>query len=318
MDIWQGFVDWLVYSGIGLARDQLGGALNFFIYDTGKIFLLLLVIIFAISVLRSFFPVEKTKQIIARLPPVVGNILAALLGIVTPFCSCSAVPLFIGFVRAGIPLGVTFSFLIASPMINEVALVMLAGLFGWKVALIYIGTGLLIAIVSGVVIGLLRLEKHVEGFVFGAEGVALAEEKPSWQERLSGAWQDTAEILKKVWLYVLIAIGIGAFIHGYVPQDFFVQFLGKGQWYTVPLAVLLGVPLYSNAAGIIPIISALFEKGVPLGTALAFMMAVTALSFPEFVILRRVLKPRLLIVFGSVVAIGIMITGFIFNAVKMS
>jgi uncharacterized membrane protein YraQ (UPF0718 family) len=255
--------------------------------------------------------------LIAKLPPGVGNVLAALLGIVTPFCSCSAVPLFIGFVRGGIPLGVTFSFLIASPMINEVALVMLAGLFGWSIALIYIGTGLLIAIVAGLVIGALKLESSVEGFVFGAAGPNLAEEKPSWAERTSVAWTETTDILKKVWLYVLAAIGIGAFIHGYVPENFFVEYLGKGQWYSVPLATLLGVPLYSNAAGIIPIISALFEKGVPLGTALAFMMAVTALSFPEFVILRKVLKPKLLATFAGVVSVGIMITGYVFNAVRL-
>jgi len=315
--VWQDTVDWLVYSAFQMPRDQLAGALNFFLYDTGKIFALLVTIIYAISVLRTFFPVATTKRLIAKLPPVLGNVLAALLGIVTPFCSCSAVPLFIGFVRGGIPLGVTFSFLIASPMINEVALVLLAGLFGWKVALIYIGTGLLIAIVSGVVIGLFKLEGSVEGFVFGKDGQSLDEEKPTWRERLARAWGDTTEILFKVWIYVLVAIGIGAWIHGYVPQDFFVEYLGKGQWYSVPLATLLGIPLYSNAAGIIPIISALFEKGVPLGTALAFMMAVTALSFPEFVILRRVLKPRLLVVFASVVATGIILTGYVFNAVQL-
>lgn len=315
--MWESFVDWLVYSVIQLPKDQLGGALNFFIYDTGKIFFLLLMIIFAISFLRSFFPVEKTKRIIAKLPPIVGNILASLLGIVTPFCSCSAVPLFIGFVRAGIPLGVTFSFLVASPMINEVALVLLAGLFGWKVALIYIGSGLIIAIVSGIVIGALKLEKQVEGFVFGEVNPSGPETKPKLKDRFTDAWKDTWEIIVKVWLYVLIAIAIGAFIHGYVPENFFVQYLGKDAFYSVPLATLLGVPLYSNAAGIIPIISALFEKGVPLGTALAFMMAVTALSFPEFVILRRVLKPRLLVAFGSIVALGIIITGFIFNAVNI-
>lgn len=315
--MWEQAVDWLVYSFLGLPHDQLGGALNFFIYDTGKIFMLLVLVIFAISVLRSFFPVEKTKKIIARLPPFIGNILAALLGIVTPFCSCSAVPLFIGFVRGGIPLGVTFSFLIASPMVNEVALVMLAGMFGWKVALIYIGSGVLIAILSGVVIGLLKMEKHVESFVYGESGPGTDLERPSWKERLTGAWDDTTAILRKVWLFVLVAIGIGAFIHGYVPENFFVQYLGQGQWYSVPLAVILGVPLYSNAAGVIPIISALFAKGVPLGTALAFMMAVTALSFPEFVILRRILKPRLLVVFALVVALGITVTGYIFNAVPL-
>ena len=309
--------DWLVYSVLHLPPGPLGGALSFFLYDTVKIFVLLIMIIFAISLLRTFFPVATTKRLLAKLPPVVGNVLAALLGIVTPFCSCSAVPLFIGFVRGGIPLGVTFSFLIASPMINEVALVMLAGLFGWKIALIYIGTGLLIAIVCGLVVGWLRLERHVEGFVFGKEGESLEEEKPTWKQRFSDAWADTTEILFKVWIYVVVAIGIGAWIHGYVPQDFFVQYLGKGQWYSVPLATLLGVPLYSNAAGIIPVISALFEKGVPLGTALAFMMAVTGLSFPEFVILRRVLRPRLLMAFGSVVSVCIMITGYIFNAVQL-
>ena len=301
-----------------MPQGPLGAVLEFFIYDTGKIFLLLVTIIFVISFLRTFFPVETTKRLISKLPPGVGNVLAALLGIVTPFCSCSAVPLFIGFVRGGIPLGVTFSFLIASPMINEVALVMLAGLFGWKIALIYIGTGLLIAIVAGLVIGALKLESSVEGCVFGKEGPSLAEVKPSWKERAKTAWGETTDILYKVWLYVLVAIAIGAFIHGYVPEDFFVQYLGKGQWYSVPLATLLGVPLYSNAAGIIPIISALFEKGVPLGTALAFMMAVTALSFPEFVILRKVLKPRLLGAFIAVVSLGIMITGYVFNAVSLS
>lgn len=315
--MWQALVDWLVYSVLGIAHGHWGDALDFFIYDSGKIFALLLVIIFAISLLRSFFPVERTKRIIAHLPPLLGNVLAALLGIVTPFCSCSAVPLFMGFVRAGIPLGVTFSFLIASPMINEVALVMLAGLFGWQVSLIYIGSGLLIAVISGLVIGAFRLENQVEGFVFGQAGVDVVENRPSWKERIQSAWDDTRGIIGKVWLFVLIAIAIGAFIHGYVPQDFFMQYLGQGEWYSVPLATLLGVPLYSNAAGIIPVISALFEKGVPLGTALAFMMAVTGLSFPEFVILRRVLKPRLLVVFGSVITIGIMITGFVFNAVKL-
>jgi len=315
--MWEIAVDWFVYSVLSMPHNQLGGALNFFLYDTGKIFALLITIIFAISLLRSFFPVATTKRIIAKLPPVVGNVLAALLGMVTPFCSCSAVPLFIGFVRGGIPLGVTFSFLIASPMVNEVALVMLAGLFGWEIALIYIGTGMVIAIVSGLVIGAFRMESSVEKFVFGKDGELADEKKPTWKERLSGAWTDTTEILYKVWIYVLGAIGIGALIHGYVPENFFVEYLGKGQWYSVPLATLLGVPLYSNAAGIIPIISALFEKGVPLGTALAFMMAVTALSFPEFVILRRVLKPKLLVVFASVVWVGIMVTGYIFNAVRL-
>ncbi len=312
--MWEAAVASLVFEVWKLPRDTWGEAVNFFVADTGKIFFLLVTIIFAISLLRTFFSVDVTKRVLAKLPPVLGNVLAALLGIVTPFCSCSAVPLFIGFVRGGIPLGVTFTFLIASPLINEVALVMLAGLFGWSVALMYIGSGLLIAIVSGLVIGALNMEAHVEGFVFGKAAEALAEQKPGWKDRLAEAWGETTAILTRVWLYVLVAIGIGAFIHGYVPENFFVEYLGQGQWYAVPLATALGVPLYSNAAGIIPIIGALFDKGVPLGTALAFMMAVTALSFPEFVILRRVLKPVLLATFAGIVTVAIIVTGYAFNA----
>lgn len=309
---------WLVSSVLRVPEGRLAEALDFFLYDTAKIFLLLVVIIFGISVLRSFFPVAKTKRLVAKLPAGIGNVLAALLGIVTPFCSCSAVPLFIGFVRGGIPLGVTFSFLIASPMVNEVALVMLVGLFGWRVALLYIGSGIAIAIVAGLILGVLRLESQVEGFVFGQDAPGGSERRPTWGERARAAWEDTLGILGKVWLFVLVAIAIGGLIHGYVPEDFFVQYLGKGQWYSVPLAALLGVPLYSNAAGVAPIIGALFEKGVPLGTALAFMMAVTALSFPEFVILRRVLKPRLLAIFAGVVAFGIIVTGLLFNALALA
>jgi len=315
--MWKQNVDWLIYNLLNLPQTKLSGAIHFFIYDTGKIFFLLGIIVFVISLIRSYFPVQKSRALISKLPPVVGNVLASLLGIVTPFCSCSAVPLFIGFVNAGIPLGVTFSFLIASPMINEVALVMLAGLFGWRIALIYIGSGLIIAIISGVVIGILRLERFVEGFVYDSKMNVITDKEPTMNERFSFAKDATMEIVGKVWTYILIAIAIGAFIHGYVPENFFVKYLGKSAWYSVPLATLLGIPLYSNAAGIIPIIGALFEKGVPLGTALAFMMAVTALSFPEFIILRRVLKIQLLAAFVGIVAVGIMITGYIFNAVNI-
>lgn len=314
--MWQKLVDWFVYETIGLARSSaFGSALNFFIYDTAKIFFLLVVIIFAIALLRSFFPPEKTKKVLERVPEFLGNILAALLGIVTPFCSCSAVPLFIGFIEAGIPLGVTFSFLVSSPMVNEVALIMLWGLFGWKVALLYIGSGIIVAILSGFVIGRMKLEKWVEEYVYkirSGEGVV---ETLSWKDRFQYAFGYVGEIVGKVWPYVLVGIAIGGFMHGYAPADFLVKYAGPGVWYAVPLAVLIGVPLYSNAAGVIPIVKVLMEKGMAMGTSLAFMMAVTALSLPEAIILRKVLKPRLLAIYFSVVAVGIMLTGFLFNAV---
>jgi uncharacterized membrane protein YraQ (UPF0718 family) len=314
--MWQRLVDWLVYDTIGLSRSSaFGSALNFFIYDTAKIFFLLVVIIFAIALLRSFFPPEKTKKVLEKVPEFLGNILAALLGIVTPFCSCSAVPLFIGFIEAGIPLGVTFSFLVSSPMVNEVALIMLWGLFGWKVALLYIASGIVVAILSGFVIGKMKLERWVEEYVYkihSGEGVV---ESLTWKDRFQYAFGYVGEIVGKVWPYVLVGIAIGGFMHGYAPADFLVKYAGPGVWYAVPLAVLIGVPLYSNAAGVIPIVKVLMEKGMAMGTSLAFMMAVTALSLPEAIILRKVLKPKLLAIYFSVVAVGIMLTGFLFNAI---
>jgi hypothetical protein len=295
---------------------HLADALDFFIYDTIKIFLLLSVIIFIVSTIRSYFPPERTKRILSHKKEFIGNILAALLGIVTPFCSCSAVPLFIGFVEAGIPLGVTFSFLISSPMVNEVAVVLLFGLFGWKVAAIYAGAGLLVAIFGGLVIGKLRLEKWVEEYVYqfhNGQGYELV--KQTFQERLLYAKESTKDILKRVWLFIIIAIGIGGFIHGYVPEDFLVRYAGPGNPFAVPIAVLLGVPLYANAAGVIPIVYALMEKGLSMGTVLAFMMAVTALSFPEMIILRKVLKIPLLGVFVGIVTITIIAVGYLFNAI---
>jgi uncharacterized membrane protein YraQ (UPF0718 family) len=237
--------------------------------------------------------------------------------VLTPFCSCSAVPLFIGFVEAGIPLGVTFSFLIAAPMVNEVALAMLFGMFGWRVAGLYLIAGLSIAIVAGIVIGLLKMERHVEEFVWQVRGGggSVAEQHPTWSQRFSGAWQNTREIVGKVWLYVVVGIAVGASIHGYVPQDALAGILGKGTWWSVPAAVLIGVPLYSNAAGVIPVVQALMAKGAALGTVLAFMMAVVALSLPELIILRRVLKPRLLAAFVGIVAMGIVAIGYLFNLV---
>ena len=312
------FSRFVVYSLLKLTPDsRFAPALEFFIYDTIKIFLLLAVIIFAVSIVRSYFPPERTKRILSHKREFVGNILAALLGIVTPFCSCSAVPLFIGFVEAGVPLGVTFSFLISSPMVNEVAVVLLWGLFGWKIALIYMGTGLLVAIVAGVIIGKLKLETWVEEYVYKIRSLGIAQElaRQKFKERLISARWTTADILKRVWLYVIIAIGIGGFIHGYVPEDFLVRYAGPRNPFGVPVAVALGVPLYSNAAGVIPIVYALMEKGMSMGTVLAFMMAVTALSLPEMIILRKVLKIPLLAVFGGIMTITIIGVGYLFNAI---
>jgi hypothetical protein len=311
------FSQYVVYDLFKLSRGtQISGALEFFIYDTIKIFMLLAVIIFAISFVRSFFPPEKTRKILSHKKEFIGNILASLLGVVTPFCSCSAVPLFIGFIEGGVPLGVTFSFLISSPMVNEVAIVLLWGLFGWKITAIYIGTGLIVAIVGGLVIGKLKLERWVEEYVYQMHlGEAQFVQTQTFRERLEYARYNTKDILGKVWLYVLIAIGIGGFIHGYVPQDFLASIAGKGNWFAVPVAVLVGVPLYSNAAGVIPIVYALMSKGLALGTVLAFMMAVTALSLPEMIILRKVLKVKLLAVFVGIMTVTIMAVGYLFNAI---
>jgi uncharacterized protein len=311
------FSQYIVYSLLAMEQGRLAGALEFFIYDSIKIFLLLSVIIFIVSILRSFFPPERTKKILSHKKEFIGNILAALLGIVTPFCSCSAVPLFIGFVEAGVPLGVTFSFLISSPMVNEVAVVLLWGLFGWKIALIYLGTGLLVAIVAGMIIGKLKLEKWVEEYVYTIRSMGAAADtaKQVFKDRLVYARENTTDILKKVWVYVFVAIGIGGFIHGYVPEDFLVKYAGPQNPFGVPVAVALGVPLYSNAAGVIPIVYALMEKGMSMGTVLAFMMAVTALSLPEMIILRKVLKIKLLAVFVGIMTVTIIGVGYLFNAI---
>lgn len=309
--------DWLTYSIFNITSETLlASAVNFFIYDAIKIFILLFVIIFVVSIIRSYLPPEKIRAILSRKNKYVGNVLAFLLGIITPFCSCSAIPLFLGFVQAGIPLGTTFSFLIASPMINEVALVLLLGLFGWKIALMYIVSGLIISILSGVIIGKLKVKNLVEPFVYENK-INRNVDLPymSVKERINYAIDYTIEILKKIWLYILVGIGIGAWIHGYLPADFLAQYAGSDKWYAVPLAVLIGIPLYSNAAGVIPLVSALTEKGVSMGTTLAFMMSVTALSLPEFMILKRVMKIKLIIIFAGIVAIGIIFTGYLFNLI---
>jgi uncharacterized membrane protein YraQ (UPF0718 family) len=313
----QNLADWLTYDLIGLRPvTHLAESVNFFLYDVPKILMLLTAMIFMVTIIRSFFSPERTRALLGGKREGIGNVLAAGLGVVTPFCSCSAVPLFIGFVETGIPLGVTFSFLIATPVVNEVALAMLFGLFGWQIAGLYLVTGLLIAILGGVIIGRLKLERYVEDFVWQIQ-VGRAEQgaeyRPTWDDRLRDAARVTREIVGKVWPFVIIGIAIGAGIHGYVPEDFLADIMGHQAWWSVPAAVVLGIPLYSNAAGIIPVVYALMEKGAALGTVLAFMMSVVALSLPEMLILRRVLKLQLIAAFIGIVAIAIILTGYLFN-----
>jgi len=318
---------WLVYSNLSAIANRLtysflkmqqgthlSSAVEFFVFETPKVLMLLVIVVFGIGIIRSFFTPEKTRRILSGKSETVGNILAALLGVVTPFCSCSAVPLFVGFVTAGVPLGVTFSFLISAPMINEVALVLLFGMFGWKVAGLYMGVGLLIAIIAGWILGRLHTERYIEPWVFQAQmGEAVKEDEINWEGRIRYGLNAVRDIVSKVWIYVILGIAVGAGIHGYVPQDFMASFMGKGAWWSVPAAVLLGVPMYSNAAGIIPVVKALLEKGAALGTVLAFMMAVIGLSLPEAIILRNILKMRLVFTFFGIVAAGIIIIGYIFN-----
>lgn len=296
------------------AHGRFGSAVEFFLYDTPKVLMLLALAVFGIGVARSFFTPERTRKVLSGKRESIGNVLAALLGTVTPFCSCSAVPLFIGFVTAGVPLGVTFSFLVSAPMVNEIALVMLYGLFGWRVALIYLGTGLLVAMVSGWVIGRMGMRQYLEDWVLQMEAVAgMEDETKTWTDRIEYGIAAVRDIVGKVWKYVILGIAVGAAIHGYVPEGFMASIMGKGAWWSVPLSVLIGIPMYSNAAGIIPVVHALLEKGAALGTVLAFMMSVIALSLPEAIILRKVLKPRLIATFLSVVGVGIMIVGYLFN-----
>ncbi|BCD59296.1 MULTISPECIES: permease [unclassified Nitratiruptor] len=310
--MWKNFVDTLIYQWLGLSG-KFAEAFDFFIYDTVKIFTLLVVIIFVITLIRSYFPIERVRDYLATKHPLVGHILAALFGIITPFCSCSAIPLFLGFLQARIPLGITFSYLISAPMNNEIAIALLFALFGWKITALYIGFGLLVAIAAGIIIGKIDLEdeilikpKPINAEAFEAEPLPL-------KDRAIEAWYHTMDLLKKIWLYVVIAVAIGGFIHGYVPTDFIVQLAGKDAWYAVPLATLLGVPMYSNAAGVLPLIEVLVDKGMSLGTALSFMMAITALSLPEAMILKKIMSTKLLLIFFGVVSIGIMVIGYLFN-----
>ena len=298
---------------------HLTETVRFFIFEVPKVMLLLIAIIFLVGIVRSYFTTEKTRKILEGKSLFAGNVMASLLGIVTPFCSCSAIPLFLGFVEAGVPLGVTFSFLIAAPMVNEVALVLLVGLFGWKVALIYVSTGLAIAILSGWLIGKFKLEKYVADWVYQVKSnhEQEAEIKLSFNERIKAGYAAVKETLGKIWIYIILGIAVGAGAHGYVPEDYMGQLLGNEHWYGVPLAILIGIPMYSNAAGIIPIVSVLIEKGVSLGTALAFMMSVIALSLPEIIILKKVLKWQLIAFFVGIVGAGIILVGFIFNYVMV-
>lgn len=320
--------DWLatqiVTHGLNLSLEsRLGASLHFFLYDVPKVLTLLLTISFIVGTVQSFLQPEQVRNWLGGRRTAVGNILAALVGVVTPFCSCSAVPLFIGFLEAGIPLGVTFSYLIAAPMVNEVAVVLLWGLFGFKITLLYISFGVGVAIATGYILGLLKLEKWVEPFVWELQKLHrnqvndwddLSQTSLSWKQRLHQGQFQSTEIFKSVWIYVVIGIAIGAAIHGYVPTEFIVRWAGTDNPLAVPLAVAIGVPLYANVAGVLPITEALVNKGMPLGTVLAFTMAVTALSLPEMVILRKVLRPQLLSVFITLVTFGIISVGYLFNA----
>lgn len=308
--------DWLVYD-VAHLTGRLGETVHFFFFDTVKILLLLIGIIFLVTILRSFVSIERTRAMLGGRREGVGNVAAAGLGVITPFCSCSAVPVFIGFVSAGVPIGVTLSFLIAAPMVNEVALVLLYGMFGWKIALIYVTTGLLIAVVAGFVLGHMHAERWIESFVFETKGggAAVAGGKMTSRDRVGLGREEVTRIVGKVLPYLLIGIGLGAIVHGWVPTDFFARYAGASNPLAVPFAVLLGIPLYSNAAGILPLVEALHSKGLPMGTLLAFMMAVVALSLPEMILLRRILKPQLIGIFIAVVAGGILIVGYLFNAI---
>jgi uncharacterized membrane protein YraQ (UPF0718 family) len=313
------FSRWMTYDVFSLTRgSHFASAVEFFVFDTPKVLLLLTLVVFGVGVARSYFTPDRARRILAGKREAAGNVFAALLGIVTPFCSCSAVPMFIGFVTAGVPLGVTFSFLISAPMVNEIALVLLFGLFGWKIAALYLGTGLAIAMIAGWTIGRLGMEKHVESWVYQAVGIGAEraeEETMSIADRVRYGYEAVRDIVGKVWVYVVLGIAVGAGIHGYVPENFMASFMGSGAWWSVPLAVLIGIPMYSNAAGIIPVVQALLAKGAALGTVLAFMMAVIGLSLPEMIILRKVLKLRLLATFAGVVGVGILIVGYLFNRV---
>ncbi|MBN2285039.1 MAG: permease [Tissierellales bacterium] len=315
-------MDWLyhlielfVENVLGLnIEDSLGGSLHFFIYDVIKIFILLSVLIFSISYIQSFFPPERTRKILGRFNGISANILGALLGTITPFCSCSSIPLFIGFTSAGLPIGVTFSFLISSPLVDLASVLLLASIFNWRIAISYVFVGLILAVIGGTIISKLKLEKYVEPFVFGSKVMEMEQEELTIHDRIRYAREQMIEIIKKVWLYIFIGVGIGATIHNWIPESVISAVLGQDKWYSVLLATMIGVPMYADIFGTLPIAEALVLKGVGIGTALSFMMAVTALSLPSMILLKKVVKTPLLITFAGIVTLGILIIGYTFNA----
>lgn len=316
MGVLEDFAYWVVYTVLGIkSGDAIGEALSFFIYDTIKVFILLAVMIFLVAIARTYISSAKVRKMLGGKKEGLGNVLAALLGVPTPFCSCSAVPLFIGFMEAGVPLGVTFSFLVSCPMVNEVAVALLLGLVGWEITVLYILTGLIVAIVTGIAIGRMNLESEIEDIIRKKRSKEMKEKKWRWNERMKFAKNEMAYLVWKVAPYIVLGIGFGAFIHGFVPVGFLANVAGANNPLAVPIVVIVGIPLYSNAAGTIPIIEALMEKGMAVGTALAFMMSITALSLPEMIILRRVMKPKLLAIFAIILAISFMFVGFLFNAI---
>lgn len=305
----------LVENVFGLStQERLGGSLHFFIYDVIKIFVLLSVLIFTISYIQSFFPPERTRKILGRYTGISANILGALLGTITPFCSCSSIPLFIGFTSAGLPIGVTFSFLISSPLVDLASVILLASIFNWKIAIAYVIVGVILAVIGGTTISKLKLEKYVEPFVYGNATMEVEQEELKVRDRLNFAKDQVISIIEKVWLYILIGVGIGAAIHNWIPEPIIAAVLGQDKWYSVLLATIVGVPMYADIFGTLPIAEALVIKGVGLGTALSFMMAVTALSLPSMVMLKKVVKIKLLAIFAGLVTIGIIIIGYVFNA----
>jgi len=315
MDWLYNLVESLVVNVFGLSMtERLGASIHFFIYDVVKIFILLSALIFMISYIQSFFPPERTRKILGNFNGITANILAALLGTITPFCSCSSIPLFIGFTSAGLPIGTTFSFLISSPLVDLASVILLAGIFNWKIALAYVIVGLVLAVIGGTIIGALKLESHVESFVFSNNMEMAEEETMTRKERIEFAKDQVLDIIKKVWIYILIGVGIGAAIHNYIPESFITSVLGADKWWSVLVATVVGIPMYADIFGTLPIAEALIAKGVGLGTALAFMMGVTALSLPSLVMLSKVVKPKLLAIFFGIVAAGIIIIGYSFNA----
>jgi uncharacterized protein len=308
-------VTFLVKNLFGLdINSRLGGSVHFFIYDIVKIFILLSVLIFGISYIQSFFPPERTKKILGRFKGISANILSALLGTVTPFCSCSSIPLFIGFTSAGLPIGVTFSFLISSPLVDLASVILLASIFNWRIAIAYVVVGLILAVIGGTIISKLKLEKYVESFVFNNKMIEVEQEELTRGDRINFAKEQVLDIIQKVWLYILIGVGIGAAIHNWIPESVITALLGQDKWYSVLLAAIVGIPMYADIFGTLPIAEALVAKGVGIGTALAFMMGVTALSLPSMIMLKKAVKTKLLVIFAGIVAIGIIIIGYVFNA----